>query len=361
MRRREVRLDSRRLLLAAVLAAGVHAGLFFAIPAVLRLQGTKAPEYGDTVIVQLDEPASPTPVVTELPPAPPPPPPVAQPQPVAEPKPVPEPKTVAEPKTQPAPRSVPKPAPKPQAASRPQAAVPVTPLVQETPAPVPTGPAFKEAGQRTGVSAPLSTQPALGASKTPQAVPGSEPTTPSVGTPRGTQQAGTQSAQRSGVGVAVAAPTAKPAGSTTSGAAAGSTAGTSVGKTLDLGPLDKALTAAGSSAGSSTARSGSTAGSGSRGYSVDWDNPEAGKDRKLLSSPDAVAPDWVKKQGLLLTVVVEVSVTPEGVVSRARAAKSSGYADVDAAVLDAVRRWRFSPASTTQTLSGRFSYTLEPR
>ena len=61
MSSRELKLDSRRLLLSAGLAVAVHAGLFFAIPAVLRLQSTKSPEYGGTVLVQLEElpPAAP--------------------------------------------------------------------------------------------------------------------------------------------------------------------------------------------------------------------------------------------------------------------------------------------------------------
>ncbi len=235
----------------------------------------------------------------------------------------------------------------------------MTPLVKETPAPVPTGPAFKEAGQRTGVSAPLSTQPALGAAKTPQAVPGSEPTAPAVGTPSGTQQAGTQTVQRPGVAVAVPTPTAKPAGSTTSGAAAGSTTGTAVGKTLDLGALDKALASGGTASRTSTTKT--TAGSGSGNVSVAWDDPEAGKDRKLLSSPEAVAPDWVKRQGLLMTAIVAVTVTPDGLVSQPRVVRSSGYADVDRAVLEAVRRWRFSAADTTRSESARVSYTMSPR
>ncbi len=98
MQRREVRLDSRRLLLAAGLAVAVHGGLFFAIPAILRLQGTKTPEYGDTVIVQLDDLPPAPPVVTELPP-PPPPQPAAEPQPVPQPQPVPEPPPAPKPQS----------------------------------------------------------------------------------------------------------------------------------------------------------------------------------------------------------------------------------------------------------------------
>ncbi|HEV2569398.1 energy transducer TonB [Sphingomonas sp.] len=43
------------------------------------------------------------------------------------------------------------------------------------------------------------------------------------------------------------------------------------------------------------------------------------------------------------TVVLAVSVTPDGGVSEVRVAKSSGFERLDKAALDAVRRWRWSP------------------
>ena len=40
--------------------------------------------------------------------------------------------------------------------------------------------------------------------------------------------------------------------------------------------------------------------------------------------------------------------------------ESSGYPDVDAAVLDALRRWTFKPVQSTTTVSGRMPYLIRP-
>jgi len=41
--------------------------------------------------------------------------------------------------------------------------------------------------------------------------------------------------------------------------------------------------------------------------------------------------------------------------------QGSGYSDVDAAVLEALRRWKFPPVSSTSTVTGRVPYTIIPR
>jgi protein TonB len=94
---------------------------------------------------------------------------------------------------------------------------------------------------------------------------------------------------------------------------------------------------------------------------VVWDEPDAAKGRDLLSAPRPTLPQWVADQGLTLSVTVSFAVAPDGVVAQARIARSSGYSDVDAAVLEAVRRWRFRAAETTQTVRGTIAYTIRAR
>jgi TonB family protein len=178
-----------------------------------------------------------------------------------------------------------------------------------------------------------------------------------MGTPRGTAPAGTASTQQSGVGVDVKTPTAKPAGSTTSGSAPGSTAGTSSTLNKEIAALDKALASAGPGKTAATG-SGSPAGTGSRPFSVAWDDPDAGKGRELLSAAKPNLPRWVAEQGLTLTIDVAFTILPEGIVARASAARSTGYPEVDKAVLEAVRRWLFSAADTTRTVGGTIQYTI---
>ena len=78
MSHRELRLNSRRLLLATAIAVAIHAGLFFLIPLVARLERSRKPEYGGTVLVQLEEPAQAQPAA-----------PAPEPPPVVEPAPAP--------------------------------------------------------------------------------------------------------------------------------------------------------------------------------------------------------------------------------------------------------------------------------
>jgi TonB family protein len=69
----------------------------------------------------------------------------------------------------------------------------------------------------------------------------------------------------------------------------------------------------------------------------------------------------VADQGLALSVAVSFAVAPDGVVAQARVTRSSGYSDVDAAVLEAVRRWRFRAAETKRTVRGSIPYTIRAR
>ena len=331
MSHRELRLNSRRLLIATAIAVAIHAGLFFLIPLVLQLERSRKPEYGGTVLVQLEEPAPAQAVV-----------PAPEPAPVVQP--------AAQPAAQPAPKPAPKLAPAPKPAPKPvQQAQPVR---TTAPAPLPSGPAFKEAGGKTGVvQSPAAAEP-LGSAAAAQAVPGPEPTLPGAGVLTGAAAA-SEPVQRSGVAVAV------PAQPTGAAASSGSKPG-AAGSTLDLGTLDKAL-AGSAKSGGTPGKTGAGSGADARDFSVVWDEPDAGKGRDLLSAPRPNLPQWVADQGLTLSVTVSFAVAPDGVVAQARVARSSGYSDVDAAVLEAVRRWRFRAAQTAQTVRGTIAYIIRAR
>ncbi len=156
------------------------------------------------------------------------------------------------------------------------------------------------------------------------------------------------------------------------------------GGNLDLGQLDKALAKSGTSGGTGTGTgSGSSTGSGSgsgsgtgRGTgggsqtgtvsgtgtgagSIEWAEAGVGKARTLVSAPKPKVPDWVGEQGLTLRVTVTFAVGADGLVSDVKVSKSSGYVDVDAAVLAAIRRWRFSTVASADLLHGTVPYVIK--
>jgi TonB family protein len=88
---------------------------------------------------------------------------------------------------------------------------------------------------------------------------------------------------------------------------------------------------------------------------------EAGTDRRLLSRADPKVPAWVGSQGLTLSMTVSFTLMPDGLIGAVALEKSSGYADVDSSVLDAIRRWRFSAVKGTALMKGVIPYTVRPR
>jgi TonB family protein len=90
-----------------------------------------------------------------------------------------------------------------------------------------------------------------------------------------------------------------------------------------------------------------------------WDDPSQGRDP--TSTPRPQIPGWVSQQGLRLQVMVSFVLTPEGVLRDVRVVRGSGYSDVDAAVLDALRRWKFPPVSSSRSVVGRVPYSIIPR
>jgi TonB family protein len=91
--------------------------------------------------------------------------------------------------------------------------------------------------------------------------------------------------------------------------------------------------------------------------SITWEKGSQG--RTLLSSGELPKiPDWVKREGLDLKVEVSFSVTPEGHTISLVVNRSSGYPDVDAAVLESVRKLRFNPIREDRYARGKISYLI---
>jgi TonB family protein len=67
----------------------------------------------------------------------------------------------------------------------------------------------------------------------------------------------------------------------------------------------------------------------------------------------------VSTQGLTLSVAVGFTLMPDGVLSGVSLQQSSGYADVDAAVIDAIRRWRFTAARGGSAVKGVIPYVIQ--
>jgi TonB family protein len=113
---------------------------------------------------------------------------------------------------------------------------------------------------------------------------------------------------------------------------------------LDLGSLDSSLT---------------SPQEGREGIGILWDDPSQGREPTYTPRPQI--PAWVSEQGLSLQVVVSFELAPQGVLRDVKVEQSSGYSDVDAAVLEALRRWKFRPVSSSRTVTGRIPYTIIPR
>ena len=110
-----------------------------------------------------------------------------------------------------------------------------------------------------------------------------------------------------------------------------------------------------------TGQGGGAGGTGQGGYSLTWDKPDASKGRAVLSSVKPKIPQWVSAQGLTMRVTVAFTLQPDGVVSAVSVERSSGYADVDSAVIEAVRQWRFTAASGGGPVKGVISHLINTR
>ena len=204
----------------------------------------------------------------------------------------------------------------------------------------PAGQTFRETGNRAGASS--STAPA-----TAQAGP--SPNLPANVSPQ---------AQGSSSGAA-SAPPARGEGVLVSGQT-----NQNAGGSLDLGALDKALAGAKTGA-QSTGQTGSKPQAAATGKIGDpkiiWDKPEAAKNRKPNFALNPKLPTWVAASGLTFKLTVSFTVSPEGVVSLAKINTSTGYADVDAAILEALWKWRFNADSESGAIRGVAPIVIQPQ
>ncbi len=94
------------------------------------------------------------------------------------------------------------------------------------------------------------------------------------------------------------------------------------------------------------------------GFVIEWEDPAAGREAVTMVLPRI--PQWVSEQGLQLKVVVAFVLTPQGILSAVELEKSSGYSDVDSAVLEAVRKWKFKAVRSNRLVRGRLPYRIIP-
>jgi TonB family protein len=129
--------------------------------------------------------------------------------------------------------------------------------------------------------------------------------------------------------------------------------------------LDEALEGGGAASSEGDAAGGQPGGQGETigragAPGIQWE--EGAQGRGLLSDPDEPdIPTWVQRQGLYLTVTVVFDVTPAGRTTNLRVATSSGYPEVDAAVLDTVRSFQFNPTSKQSVDTGRIRYIIDTK
>jgi TonB family protein len=125
--------------------------------------------------------------------------------------------------------------------------------------------------------------------------------------------------------------------------------------------LDETLGASGAKAGSapgtgSKAAPGSV--SGPTGSPViSWEDASVRR-TLLVKPPPPDIPPWVNREGIDLKVDVFFSVTAEGQTILVSTALSSGYTDVDSAVLDVVRKMKFNPAPGAGLAKGTIRYII---
>ncbi len=95
------------------------------------------------------------------------------------------------------------------------------------------------------------------------------------------------------------------------------------------------------------------------GPNIQWE--EVSQKRIPISMPLPKIPKWVGKQGLTLKVTVSFELLPEGIIKSLKVVDSSGYSDVDSAVVEALRHWRFEAVSGTKVVRGKITYIIKPK
>ncbi len=93
---------------------------------------------------------------------------------------------------------------------------------------------------------------------------------------------------------------------------------------------------------------------------IEWENTRG--TRKVISfGPKPKVPEWVKREGLKLSTTVIFKVDPGGKVVDLRVIKSSGYSEIDAEVVESVRRIVFEPVKGNRMDTGKITYVILPK
>ncbi len=132
---------------------------------------------------------------------------------------------------------------------------------------------------------------------------------------------------------------------------------------LDVDKLDEALGESQSVSNGGAAR-GPVSDTGEVGAAnaplIVWDDTSQ-KRSLTYKGPSPDIPLWVKKEGLDLKAAISFAVTAEGHTTSVKIRQSSGYSDVDSAILDAVRKMKFNPLPGGSLVTGTITYIISPR
>ena len=93
---------------------------------------------------------------------------------------------------------------------------------------------------------------------------------------------------------------------------------------------------------------------------IEWEDARVGGSRILLSRINPRLPGWVSQEGLRLKVVVSFVLTPEGILTAVKE-EESDYSEVAAAVVEAIRKWKFKPSLGARNIKGKITYLILPK
>lgn len=78
------------------------------------------------------------------------------------------------------------------------------------------------------------------------------------------------------------------------------------------------------------------------GTDITW---QGSRERKLIESTKLDIPEKFKKEGIKTSIKLKFTVTPEGLISKVDVLISTGYTELDQAIVNQFKRWRFEGSS----------------
>ena len=94
---------------------------------------------------------------------------------------------------------------------------------------------------------------------------------------------------------------------------------------------------------------------GNSDITLTWEDAQS-REAVYLTNP--VLPEWISTQGLSLRVVVSFILVPQGFLINITLKESCGYTEVDTAVINAIRNWRFRAVNSTVNVRGSVTYYI---